>query len=121
MAVVEGRRDVHLSPCFSPAVVWAREAGECGFHARRPPVGAPARADTQQSRHATDKVLTMRTPFTMDSAGFLTLLDALERRVNNVTAASSLSVAGIDGALYPVVQPARAGEEDCADRGESAA
>ena len=62
----------------------------------------------------------MRTPFTMDSAGFLTLLDALERRFNEVTAASSLSFAGIDGDLYPVVQPARAGEEDCADRGESA-
>ena len=62
----------------------------------------------------------MRTPFTMDSAGFLALLDALERRFNEVTAASSLSFAGIDGDLYPVVQPARAGEEDCADRGESA-
>ncbi|UBZ03394.1 hypothetical protein LDH93_01735 [Bifidobacterium pseudolongum] len=63
----------------------------------------------------------MRTPFTMDSAGFLALLDALERRFNEVTAAASLSFAGIDGDLYPVVQPARAGEEDCADRGESAA
>ena len=63
----------------------------------------------------------MRTPFTMDSAGFLALLDALERRFNEVTAAASLSFAGIDGDLYPVVQPARAGAEDCADRGESAA
>lgn len=62
----------------------------------------------------------MRTPFTMDSAGFLALLDALERRFNEVTATASLSFAGIDGDLHPVVQPARAGEEDCADRGESA-
>ena len=62
----------------------------------------------------------MRTPFTMDSAGFLTLLDALERRFNDVTAAASLSFAGIDGDLHPVVQPARAGEGDCADCGESA-
>lgn len=39
----------------------------------------------------------MRTPFTMDSAGFLALLDKLERRFNEVTAAASLSFAGIDG------------------------
>lgn len=57
----------------------------------------------------------MRTPFTMDSAGFLTLLDALERRFNDVTAAASLSFAGIDGDLHPVVQPACAGEGDCTD------
>ena len=63
----------------------------------------------------------MRTPFTMDSAGFLALLDALERRFNEVTAAASLSFAGIDGELHPVVQPARTGEGDCADRTDSAA
>lgn len=63
----------------------------------------------------------MRTPFTMDSAGFLALLDALERRFNEVTAAASLSFAGIDGELHPVVQPARTGEGDCAGRAESAA
>ncbi|MCI8754714.1 MAG: hypothetical protein HFJ39_07745 [Bifidobacterium pseudolongum] len=63
----------------------------------------------------------MRTPFTMDSAGFLALLDKLERRFNEVTAAASLSFAGIDGELHPVVQPARTGEGDCAGRAESAA
>ncbi len=63
----------------------------------------------------------MRTPFTMDSAGFLALLDALERRFNEAAAAASLSFAGIDGELHPVVQPARTGEGDCADRTDSAA
>lgn len=48
MAVVDGRSVVHLSTFFTLAVVWARDAWECGIHARRPPREAPARADTQQ-------------------------------------------------------------------------
>ena len=52
MAVVDGRSVVHLSTFFALAVVWARGAWECGIHARRPPLEATARADTQQD---TDK------------------------------------------------------------------